>query len=279
VWMRPVSTAWMLLGYPKLSSVPGGIFAGLAEPNRRRTCSTSVRSVNRLRRLGYPLLICAAVGLTCACGSTAATTSPSSAGSQPAATASPSEASVSTADPTPEPTSAPSLTPTPTPSTTATPYPPIVACTSSQLSVAEDTEPPWTEGDQVAVYMVVTNISDAMCSITGYAGVAPLDSAGHVINVTYEHGSFGAVPIPDPGIYRTPVIPGETAYFGMTWLTGTSSSCSSATQFLVSLPAPDATSVAIPVMTEICPVGTNPSPLAVTAINPGESYIDNKYHQ
>jgi hypothetical protein len=113
------------------------------------------------------------------------------------------------------------------------------------LSVTADTEAPWSEDGQEAIYMVVDNISNSLCSITGYADVAPFDAAGHAINVTYEHGSFGSVPIPDPGIYRTPEVPGELAYFGVTWTTGTGPNCSAATHFLVSLPAPDATSMTV----------------------------------
>jgi hypothetical protein len=216
--------------------------------------------------------------LVSACGATAPATTPTPSTSQPAATASPSLTLAPTDLATTAPTT-PASTLTPTPSASATPYPPIVACTSSQLSVAADTEAPWSEGGQEAIYMLVDNISNSLCSITGYAGVAPFDAAGHAINVTYEHGSFGSVPIPDPGIYRTPEVPGELAYFGMTWTTGTGPNCSAATHFLVSLPASDATSMTVNFATEICPVDVNPAPLAVTAVNPGESYIDNPYHQ
>jgi len=146
------------------------------------------------------------------------------------------------------------------------------------MSVTVDSEAEWSQDGQAAIYLVVDNTSNSLCSIDGYPEVAALDTSGHVINVTYEHGSFGDVPIPDPGIYRTPVIPGELAYAGLTWTTGSGANCSHVSQFQVSLPAPDPTSVAVPFVTSICMVGANPGPLAVTAVGPGESFTSNPYH-
>ena len=146
------------------------------------------------------------------------------------------------------------------------------------MSVTVDSQPEWADNGQAAIYLVVDNISNSLCSIDGYPGVAALDSADHVINVSYEHGSLGAGPIPDPGIYRTPVIPGELAYAGLTWTTGHGAGCSDVSHFQVSLPSPDPMSMTVPFSTSICMVGANPGPLAVTAVGPGESFTNNPYH-
>ena len=178
-----------------------------------------------------------------------------------------------TQTPTPVATATPTVTPTPS----DTPYPPIVACLQSQLSVVADAKPAWTDGNQAAIYLVVTNISDSMCSITGYPLVAAYGPDGHALTVAFEHGSFGAVPIADPLIYRTPVIPGETAFAGLTWPTGFGTGCSRIGSFHVSLPGVNPVPVNIAVISEICTVGSYPAPLAATAINPGESFQGNQY--
>jgi Protein of unknown function (DUF4232) len=145
------------------------------------------------------------------------------------------------------------------------------------LGVSLDNKAAWSADDQAAMYLVVTNTSDSLCSVTGYPVVVPYDTTGHEISVTYEQGSFGDVPIADPSIYRTPLIPGENAYAGVTWATRAGPNCSSAGQFHVTLPGTGASPTAIPVVTEICMIGANRGPFAVTAIGPGESFMSNQY--
>ena len=195
-----------------------------------------------------------------ACGSTSTPPTTSVAAVNP--TASPSN-SASTVPPTPSATATPVPSATPTPSATATPsstpYPPIVACTSAQLGVTADTRPAWSDGVQAAIYLVVTNVSPTLCSVTGYPLVAAYDAGGLAISVTYEQGSFGAMPIADPRPYRTPLIEGENAYAGMTWDTGTGPNCAAAGWFQVTLPAPDPSSIKVSFPTSICMTGAQPS--------------------
>lgn len=137
---------------------------------------------------------------------------------------------------------------------------------------------PDINGDRSA-FLVVENSSATPCTIAGYPIVAPHDSAGRAIPVTLEHGGFSAPTIHDPGTQTIDLMPRAAAYFGMQWFSsgGGPPHCTTSIRSEVTLPG-DATprSLAITLI-DVCPVGQNPGPLAVTAIGTAAAFAGGRY--
>jgi Protein of unknown function (DUF4232) len=163
---------------------------------------------------------------------------------------------------------------TPPPSPSATPTPAVAStppCSAQQLSLSFDKfNAPDINGDRSA-FLAVENSSGLTCTIAGYPIVALYDSAGRVIPVTLEHGSFGAQTIRDPGTQTIGLAPNTAAYFGMRWF-NTGGNCATSVRSEVILPG-DTASRSLAMTLIECPVGLNPGPLAVTAVAIGGAFV------
>ena len=152
-------------------------------------------------------------------------------------------------------------------------------CSSQQLSVSLDKfNAPDVNGDRSA-FLVVENSSASQCTIAGYPVVAPYDAAGRAIPVTLEHGGFGAQPIHDPGAQTIHLASHAATYVGIQWSSsgGGPPYCTSSVRLDVTLPGNDA-SRSLPIaLMDVCAVGQNPGPLAVTAIGTAASFVGGVY--
>ena len=154
-------------------------------------------------------------------------------------------------------------------------------CSPQQLSLSLDKfNVPDINRDSSA-FLRVENTSPNPCTIAGYPIVAPDDAAGRAIPVTLEHGGFGAPTIHDPGTQAVDLAPGMAAYFGMQWnSSGAPASppyCTTSARSDVTLPG-DAQPRAVAItLIDVCAVGANPGPLAVTAIGTAAAFAGGTY--
>ena len=137
---------------------------------------------------------------------------------------------------------------------------------------------PDVNGDRSA-FLVVENSSAIPCTIAGYPIVAPFDAAGRAIPVTLEHGGFGAATTHDPGTHTIDLAPRTAAYFGMQWFSsgGGPPYCTTSVRSDVTLPGDAASHSLAITLIDVCPVGENPGPLAVTAIASAAAFAGGTY--
>jgi hypothetical protein len=128
-----------------------------------------------------------------------------------------------------------------------------------------------------SAFLVVENSSAAPCTIAGYPIVAPYDDTGRGIPVTLERGSFGAQPIHDPGTQTLTLAPSTAAFFGMQWFSSGRGSCTTSVRSDVTLPGDVAPRRVAMTLIDVCSVGQNPGPLAVTAIGPAAAFAGGVY--
>ena len=172
------------------------------------------------------------------------------------------------------------------PSPTATPVSPspssfstTATCSSEQLSVSLDKfNAPDVNGDRSA-FLVVENSSATPCTIAGYPIVAPYDAGGRAIRVTLEHGGFATPTIHDPGVQAIDLTPRTATYFGMQWFSsgGGPPRCTTSVRSDVTLPGDAAPRSLAITLIDVCPVGQNPGPLAVTAIGTAAPFAGGTY--
>lgn len=152
-------------------------------------------------------------------------------------------------------------------------------CSSQQLSLSLDKfNAPDINGDRSA-FLIVKNNSEHPCTMSGYPTIAPYDAAGRAIPVTLEHGGFGAQPIHDPGIQTVELAPQTAAYFGVQWFSsgGGPPYCTTSIQSKVTIPG-DATPRSLQItLINVCAVGPNPGPLAVTAVATAAAFVGGTY--
>jgi len=132
---------------------------------------------------------------------------------------------------------------------------------------------PDVNGDRSA-FLVVENSSATPCTIAGYPIVAPYDAGGRAIRVTLEHGGFATPTIHDPGVQAIDLTPRTATYFGMQWFSsgGGPPRCTTSVRSDVTLPGDAAPRSLAITLIDVCPVGQNPGPLAVTAIGTAAAF-------
>ena len=84
-------------------------------------------------------------------------------------------------------------------------------CQASHLRLAVDKLNPPDAQQQRSAFLSLSNMSSSACTLEGYADVRPYDGSDQPIGVTLEHGSFGSVPIKDPGAGPVTLQGGDTA--------------------------------------------------------------------
>ena len=123
---------------------------------------------------------------------------------------------------------------------------------------------------QPSAFLAITNQGQVACSLEGYAQVSPLTAQAVVIPVVEDQGS--SYEIDDPGENLVVLGLGETAYFGLGWTDanmvegGTTTGCLQAEKLQVVLPGSSLVLETGGFEAFICPGGTGPARLFVTAI-------------
>jgi hypothetical protein len=153
-------------------------------------------------------------------------------------------------------------TPGPTPSSSTTCQP-----SDLQLSLDRYLRP---LSNQPAAFFRLTNTSGAPCTLDGYPGFQPYDSAGAPVAVTVKRGS--TFQITDPGHQLVTLAPATSAYFGVGWTevlepAGTAAGCATVAS-AASVPPNDLTP-----LTATADLGIFcPGSVAVTAVAPASAF-------